>query len=359
MLQEIKDTAMSHRRGDGQTPRRGRLDVTVVLLDDGHASTGIVPVEVFDAAGALWQALRGEPGEPAFRVRAVSLDGGVVRSPYGIEITPQGSIDDVARTDVVVVASSGLEIDLKLAANSAILPWLRRQYAQGALVAGACVGAAYLAEAGLLDGRLATSHWALCDQLAARYPKVRWRPDLFVTEDSRLLCSGGVYAAIDVSLYLVEKLCGHEVAVQCAKALLLPMPRIAQSGYAVTPVARAHDDASVRAAEAFLQDHLGEAVSAERLASAAGLGARTFTRRFKAATGRMPAAYVQALRIAEAKAMLERGEGPLQRVSASVGYDDLAFFRALFKRETGMTPADYRAQFAPLRIAGEALLAGA
>lgn len=357
MLQEIKDTAMSHRAGRGEV-RRGRLDVTVVLLDDGHTSTGIVPVEVFDAAGALWQALHREPGEPAFRVRAVSLDGGPVRSPYGIAITPQGSIDDVARTDVVVVASSGLEIDLKLAENSAILPWLRRQHEQGALVAGACVGAAYLAEAGLLDGRLATSHWALCDQLAARFPKVRWRPDLFVTEDSRLLCSGGVYAAIDVSLYLVDKLCGHEVAVQCAKALLLPMPRISQSGYSVTPIARGHDDADVRAAEAFLQAHVAEAVSAERLAAEAGMSPRTFTRRFKSATGRMPAAYVQALRIAEAKAMLERGEGPLQRVSERVGYDDLGFFRTLFKRETGMTPGEYRAQFAPIRVAGQPVLSG-
>ena len=340
-------------------PRRARLDVTVVLLDDGHASTGIVPVEVFDAAGALWQALHGEPGEPAFRVRAVSLDGGPVRSPYGIEITPQGGIDDVERTDIVVVASSGLEIDLKLTENSAILPWLRRHHAQGALIAGACVGAAYLAEAGLLDGRLATSHWALCDQLAARYPNVRWRPDLFVTEDQRLYCSGGVYAAIDVSLYLVEKLCGHEIAVQCAKALLLPMPRISQSGYSVTPVSRAHDDTLIRTAEAYLQDHLGETVSAERLAAAAGMTVRTFARRFKAATGRMPAAYLQALRIAEAKARLERGEGPVQRVSQQVGYDDVAFFRELFKRETGMTPGEYRAHFAPLRIAGQAVLEGA
>jgi transcriptional regulator GlxA family with amidase domain len=354
----MKEPAMLQRLAGEGTPRP-RLDVTVVLLDDGHASTGIVPVEVFDAAGALWQALRGEQGAPAFRVRGVSLDGGPVRSPYGLEIVPQGSIDDVARTDVVVVASSGLEIDLKLVENSAILPWLRRHYAQGALVAGACVGAAYLAEAGLLDGRLATSHWALCDRLAARYPNVKWRPDLFVTEDSRLYCSGGVYAAIDVSLYLVEKLCGHEVAVQCAKALLLPMPRISQTGYSVTPIARSHDDADIRTVEAYLQDHLGETISTQRLAAAAGMTVRTFARRFKAATGKMPASYLQALRIASAKALLERGEGPVQRVSQKVGYDDVAFFRSLFKRETGMTPGEYRAQFAPIRIAGEAVLEGA
>jgi AraC-like DNA-binding protein len=86
---------------------------------------------------------------------------------------------------------------------------------------------------------------------------------------------------------------------------------------------------------------------------------RTFARRFKAATGKMPAAYLQALRISCAKSLLERGEGPVQRVSQKVGYDDVAFFRTLFKRETGMTPGEYRAQFAPIRVAGEAVLEGA
>jgi transcriptional regulator GlxA family with amidase domain len=344
------------KRVDEGGPRRPRLDVTVVLLDDGHASTGIVPVEVFDAAGRLWQALRGEPDEAAFRVRSVSIDGAPVVSPYGLEITPQGSIDEVVRTDLVVVASSGLEIDVKMVENSVLLPWLRRHYAQGALIAGACTGAAYLAEAGLLDGRLATSHWALCEQLARRHPNVRWRPDLFVTEDSRLLCSGGVYAAIDVSLYLVEKLCGHEVALECAKSLLLPLPRLSQSGYAVLPVSQPHDDERIRAAEAFMEAHLAEPISTERLAEGACMGVRTFARRFKAATGRMPAAYLQTLRVAVAKSLLEREAMPIQSVSRKVGYDDVAFFRAVFKRLTGMTPAEYRANFAPMRVRGNAVL---
>ena len=86
---------------------------------------------------------------------------------------------------------------------------------------------------------------AVLEGLAARYPRVIWRPDLFVTEDSRLLCSGGLYAAMDISLYLVEKLCGHEVAVQTAKSLLLPMPRLSQTGYAMLPVSRPHEDGRI------------------------------------------------------------------------------------------------------------------
>ncbi len=328
------------------------LDVTVVVLDDGLASTAVMPMEIFHCAGRLWNELMGQTTEPAFRVRVVSPRGAPARSPYGLMLGPQDSIDAVERTDIVIVPTSGLELDEKLIENSALLPWLRRLHAQGAHVAGVCMGAAYLAEAGLLDGRVATTHWAVADQLAARWPKVRWRPELFVTEDSRVLCSGGVCASMDISLHLVEKFCGHAVALQTAKALLLPMPRMHQSGYAMLPVSKAHADERIRAIESFLQANFRHDVSVATLADQAGMGARTFTRRFKAATGRLPADYLQALRMEAAKAMLERGAEPVQTISAAVGYDDVAFFRRLFKRGSGMTPTEYRAHFAPMAVRG-------
>jgi len=333
------------------------LDVTVVLFDDGLSSTAIMPVEIFHCAGRLWNELHDQPATPRFRVRTVSMNGEAVRSPYGLGIIPEAALDDIQRTDIIIVPTSGLELDLKLVENSALLPWLRRHHAQGAYVVGVCLGAAYLAEAGLLDGRVGTTHWALAEDLEARYPQVHWRPEVFVTEDSRLLCSGGVTGASDVSLYLVEKLCGHEVAMQCAKVLLLAMPRLNQSGYAMLPVSQPHDDERVRAAEAYLQAEYQRDVPIQLLADRAGLGLRTFVRRFKAATGRQPATYLQALRIEAAKAMLEHDSKPIQRVSSDVGYDDVAFFRGLFKRITGMTPGEYRAHFAPLSVRGGGWLA--
>jgi transcriptional regulator GlxA family with amidase domain len=326
------------------------LDVTVVLLDDGLSSTAIMPIEIFHSAGALWNALHDQPPEPPFRVRSVSLTGEAVRSPYGLRIAPEGDLASVTRTDIVIIPTSGLELDPKFEENAALLPWLRRQHAQGAYVAGVCMGAAYLAEAGLLDGRIATTHWSVCGRIAARYPQVAWRPELFVTEDSRLLCSGGVNGAVDLSLYLVEKLCGHEVAVRTAKALLLSMPRIYQAGYSMAPLSPPHDDDRIRASEAFLQENFRRDVPVPTLADRAGLGVRTFARRFKAATGRQPAAYLQSVRIEAAKAMLERDGRAVQTISADVGYDDVAFFRKLFKRVTGMTPGEYRAHFAPFHV---------
>ncbi len=328
------------------------LDVTVVLLDGGLSSTAVMPVDIFHSAGVLWNDLHARTTEPAFRVTTASPDGGAVRSPSGLQITPHSGVDAIARTDIVIVSTSGLDVDVAVVEDSVLLPWLRRQHEQGAYVAGVCMGAAYLAEAGLLDGRTATTHWALCDKFAARYTAVNWRPDLLITEDSRALCSGGVYAAIDISLYLIEKLCGHAVAVETSKALLLPMPRTQQSGYAMLPLSPPHTDDKVREAEAFLQANYRRDVPTDALASRTGLGARTFVRRFQAATGRAPAAYLQAVRIETAKAMLERDADPIQVVSSAVGYDDVAFFRSLFKRSTGMTPAEYRAHFGPMSVRG-------
>jgi transcriptional regulator GlxA family with amidase domain len=332
------------------------LDVTIVMFDDGLSSTAVMPIEIFHSAGRLWNQLMDEPAHPRFRVKTVSVDGRPVRTPYGFAMLPECAIDAVVRSDIVIVPTSGLDVEAKLAKNHAIMPWLRRLHDQGAHVVGVCMGAVYLAAAGLLDGRIATTHWATCAEIAVLFPRVTWRPELFITEDERILCSGGVGAAIDVALYLVAKFCGHEVAVQTAKALLLPMPRLMQSGYAALPVSKGHDDAQIRTAEAYLLENFREDVSTEALAERAMMGERTFVRRFKAATGRLPAAYLQSLRIEAAKMMLEHEGRSVGLISEAVGYSDLGFFRALFKRMTGMTPGQYRAQFGPISVRGAAPL---
>jgi transcriptional regulator GlxA family with amidase domain len=326
------------------------LDVTVVLIEGGYVSTAIGPIEVFHSAGVLWNALHGEMPQPRFRVRTASVGSTRVAGACAVQLEAQRGIDDVEHADIILIASSGLDTEEAVARNAALLPWLRDWHARGAYVAGICTGVAFLAASGLPDGRQATTHWAVAEELRQRYPKVLWRPELFVTEDRRLLCSGGVYASIDLSLYLVEKFCGHEIALQCARSLLVGMPRSRQSGYSVLPLSRPHSDDKIRAAENYLQERYNRDVSIEILAGLVGMGQRNFIRRFKAATGHLPGAYSQMLRVAVAKEMLERGAASVQTVSLSIGYEDVAYFRGLFKRHTGMTPAEYRSRFAGMTL---------
>jgi transcriptional regulator GlxA family with amidase domain len=322
------------------------LEVTVVLLEGGYPSTAIGPIEAFSSAGVLWNWLHGETQKPRFRVRTASIDGGPATTIAGLKLVPEFAIADIKRSDIVIIPASAWDIHLRIAKETPLIPWLRRQHARGAYIAGVCSGVAFLAEAGLIDGLEATTHWALAETLAARYPAVKWRAEQFVTEDAGVFCSGGVYASIDLSLYMIERFCGREIAIQCARSLLVNMPRGRQSGYSVLAVSRPHGDEQIRKAEEYLQQHFHQTVPIDEISGRLGMSTRNFIRRFKAATGRLPGAYVQALRVSSAREILEQDDVPIQKVCEKIGYDDVAFFRSLFKRHTGMTPGEYRMRFA-------------
>lgn len=327
--------------------KAGPIDVTVVLLEGGYASTAIAPIEVFYSAGVLWNWLKGEAPHPRFRVTIASPGGRTVKTLYNLGLKPECAIEDIERTDIVMISASAVDLQKKIMKHTSLIPWLRKMHERGAYLAAVCSGAAFVAETGLMDDREATTHWGVVDTLREQYPKVRWRPENFVTEDGRICCSGGVYGSLDLSLYLVEKFCGHELALQCAKSLLVGLPRTSQAGYSVMPLSRPHSDKRIRKAEEHLLAHFREEVPIEALAKRCAMSPRNFIRRFKAATGRLPGEYIQLSRVSAARELLENESLTIQAISVKVGYGDLSFFRALFKRHTGMTPGEYRARFAP------------
>jgi transcriptional regulator GlxA family with amidase domain len=322
------------------------IDVTVLSLEGGHASTATGPVDVFRESGVLWNVLQHEPVAPRFRVRTASIGGRAVRPEAGYRVQADTAIEDLASTDLLFVPSAGLGLDGLLARNAPVVDLVRRMRACGARIAGVCSGVALLAAAGLLDGRRATTHWALADEYRARFPRVDWQPDEIVTESDGLYCGGGVYAALDLALYLVEKLCGRIVAVQCAKSLLIEMPRACQTGFAVLPVGTRHDDEAIRRGEEWIHGHCREEIRFDALARELGMSPRNFIRRFKAATGLSPISYLQRLRVRAAQRLLEEEHTTVQEVGRSVGNEDVAFFRRVFRRHAGASPAAYRARFA-------------
>lgn len=328
------------------------IDVTIVILDNGYTSTAIGPMEVFYSAGRLMQSLLGQSEQPRFNARIASIDGKPITSVYGISIVPHCALADVEHTDLVLITASHSCLSERIVCKPAIVPWLLAAHERGSYLAGVCSGVALVAETGLLDDRRATTHWGVAEIYRERYPKVRWQPEHFITEDTGLFCGGGVYAAIDLSLYLVEKFCGHEVALECAKSLMVTPPRTLQSGYAVAPLSRPHGDERIKQIEHLLQNRFDQDVSLEAVATEHAMSPRNLLRRFKAATGHLPGEYLQLLRVAAARQLLERGRAPMQKVAAAVGYEDISYFRGIFKRHTGMTPSEYRNRFGPLVVSG-------
>jgi transcriptional regulator GlxA family with amidase domain len=276
-----------------------------------------------------------------------------VQAAGAYSIQPGADIAEIERTDLAFVPSGGADLDLLLSRNAPVVDFLQRVHARGARVAGVCSGVSLLAAAGILDGRPATTHWGLVEGCRQRFPAVDWRPGELVTESDGIFCGAGVYASLDLALYLVEKLADHRIAVECSKALLIDMPRECQAGFAVLPMGSRHADDAIRRAEAWIHAHCREDFSFEWLAHELGMSPRNFIRRFKSATGMAPLEYIQRLRVRAAKHLLEGDQVSVQEVGIAVGYEDPAFFRTLFKRHTGLAPSAYRRRFASVVGAGE------
>ena len=319
--------------------------VTILLLDGTFSSTAIGPMEVFRHAGSLWNVLTGEHPVPRFRVTTASVDGRTVRCDGPIHIQPDLALAAVRKTDLIFIPTTGLHIDDVVERYAAVAPWLRRWHKRGAAIASVCTGVGLVAATGLLDGRRATTHWALADRFRAKYPKVKWMPELMVTEDRGFYCGGGVHAALDLSLYLVEKFCGHDVAMQSAKAMLIETPRAWQSGFAIVPLKTEHSDDAISTAQEWLHENFHQTFPLDVPARRVGMSSRNFVRRFKQATGDSPLIYLQKLRIAAAKRLLESDHRTMQEISDAVGYQDVAFFRQLFQRHAGVSPSAYRRSF--------------
>lgn len=321
------------------------VDVIIVLSDASPALAALGPMEVFQAAGTLWNAMHGQTALPRFRVRTASIDGCAVHTPYAYPLLADCAIEDVDAADIIILPGAASVWEHQPGRHECLLSWLRLWYRQGASIVGLCNGVALLAESGLLDGKEATAHWAIAPVLMQCYPGVHWRTDYAITEYARMLCGTGVDAATELSLYLVEKHAGRELALQCARALGLSMPDTQHASYAMRPLSSAHCDQAIHETEDYLRRNLHREISTEYLAERIVMGSRSFVRRFKAATGHAPGAYMQLLRIAAAKQLLESGGASISQVSEKIGYSDQAFFRRLFRRHTGLTPSAYREQF--------------
>jgi len=320
-------------------------EITILLLDQTFSSTAIGPMEVFRHAGSLWNILTGARPAPPFRVTTASADGRAVNCDGGIRIQPNAALKDIRNPDLIFVPTTGLGIDDVVERNAAVVPWLKRMHKREVAIASVCSGVGLVAATGLLDGKRATTHWGLADRFREKYPRVKWMPELMVTEDSGFYCGGGVNASLDLSLYLVDKFCGHEIAMQIAKALLIEMPRPWQSGFALVPLKTDHNDDNISSAQEWLHKNFRKTFALEDPARRVGMSVRNFVRRFKQATGDSPLTYLQKLRIAAAKRMLENDHRSMQEISDAVGYQDVAFFRSLFQRHTGVSPSAYRERF--------------
>lgn len=324
-----------------------RHHVSIVALPDAVIST---ISGIYDVMHALTLVqLPGEAGQRSFEVDIVGASAGPLMLASGLPIEVQRAVQDIERTDIVIVPSVLLRADTwETGRYPALLDWLRRMHQRGALLCSACSGIFLLAETGLFDGKDATVHFGYASAFATAFPAVSVHPErVLVISGGRdeLVCSGASMTWHDLVLYLIARFAGATAAQEVARMFALQWHQDGLAPYMVFKGQRSHGDALILAAQEWLDTHFSVGSPVQEMVVQSGLAERTFKRRFSAATGLAPIDYIQRLRIEDAKRRLERTEAPIDDISWQVGYEDPAFFRRLFRRMTGLAPGAYRKRF--------------
>lgn len=305
---------------------------------DGVNGFDIVgPSEVFATA-------RTPNGEGAYAIEVLAVDAKPFVTEAGLTILPHGRLAEAQAVDTIIVpGGAGLR---RPEIGGGVADWLKGASKRVRRVAAVCTGTYGLAEAGLLDGRRATTHWRFAADLQARYPAVKVDPDLIFVRDGLFYTSGGISAGIDLSLALIEEDLGPKAALAVAREMVVFLKRSGGQHQYSEPL-KFQMSSGDRFANlvAWLHGALAEDLSVERLAGILYLGPRQFTRAFRKSVGLTPAAFVERLRMDRSSEMLVEGNVTVDQAAAQVGYHSADVFRRAFERRFGVSPNEYRRRF--------------
>jgi len=335
----------------------GSYAINTVVIGTPRAGSATVfsILDVLASVGRDWEVLHGaEPAPPRFAASLRTETGAPYWDVNGRRITPDAALPESPAPDLVIVP------DLHMAPTEPLPPdivplarWTAAAHDAGAIVASVCSGALVLAEAGLLDGEAATTHWAFADMLARDYPRVRVQRERILLpagEGHRLITAGGASAWEDLLLYLIGRVAGAETARRIAKLHLIEPHGDGQLTYASLTAGRQHDDRLVAEAQVWAADNYASSSPVAEMAARSGLSERGFLRRFRRATGQSPVEYVQTLRVEEAKQLLETTDMPIDDIAAEVGYSEPSSFRAAFRKRVGLSASVYRRKWRAIPV---------
>ena len=329
-----------------------------LVMPDTHASRNRTVLFVtFEGMGLLdfsgpmtvfWSASEflEKAGRSGYARHTVSLNGGPISTTEGvvIETTPVAAFAHAEIDTIVVPGSDNMEPILR---DQRLSIWLREIVPRSRRTSSVCAGAFLLADAGLLEARRVVTHWSSCDLLAQRYPGLKVEPDAIFVRDDPIWTSAGVSAGIDLALALVEDDCGHEIAMQVARELVVYMKRpggqsqFSQLLQTQTVQSTAFDDLHRWLVENLADERLNVETLAERVA----MSPRNFARAYRAKTGRTPARMLELFRIEAARRLLEETEQSIERIARSCGFGDEERMRTAFKRHLAVSPREYRQRF--------------
>lgn len=321
------------------------LQVIIVGFDGALGSALTGALDLFSFTGVSWQRFSKQKVEPRFNVQIASVHGLAFKCSNRMMITPHANLNDITNCDLLLVPTIGDSLDKVIQNNIALVSQLVRLSKQKMDIASNCSGAFFLAKAGILDNKTATTHWGYAEKLQTEFPSINVQHEQLVTQSDNVFCAAGGSAFYDLGLMLIERYCGREIANQVARTQVIDSRRSDQRVYANTKVYKRHQDALIANIQDYIEEHFATKLSIASLAEYANITTRTLNRRFQTSVNMRPIEYVQAVRIEQAKRLLESGEVNIKSLANLVGYEDLSSFARLFKKTTLLSPKEYQQKF--------------
>lgn len=319
-----------------------KIQIVFLLSENMLATSTTLPMEMLLTAESAGQRGR-KTNQTPLQLRTITHDGEPVTTRAGLHWTPDLSLADSPTPDLVYVPGLWRNPRPVIRRHPEVLHWLREQYQNGALISAVGTGCCFLAEAGLLDGKPATTHWHYFDQFQRDYPKVELKRQYFITQAGSVYCAASVNSLADLTVHFIQRLYGKSIASHVERHFSHEIRRSYEnSGYFEQAHSR-HPDEDIVQVQLWLQDNYAREVSLAQVAGRFGMSSRTLNRRFKSATGRTPLSYLQEIRINNARDLLKTSNLTIGDIADKVGYQDTGYFSNLFKKQLAITPSDYRA----------------
>jgi transcriptional regulator GlxA family with amidase domain len=315
-----------------------------ILIPEGATSLSNLEA-TYKMFSMVNEALERAGGQPLFQLQMVALSHQVKLKNGPFSIQPEAAINEVTKTDLIIIPAVHGDIKEVLAVNKDLLPWIVQQYESGAEIVSLCIGAFLLAATGLLRGKSCTTHWLMAENFRAMFPDVDLQPYKILTDEGGIYTSGGAYSSLNLILYLIEKYAGRAMALQSSKIFEIDIDRSSQSPFIMFQAQKEHGDEPIKKAQEFIERHFGDKITVDALAAMLALGRRNLERRFKKATSNTVVEYIQRVKIEAAKKSFESSRKNISEVMYDVGYLDSKAFRTVFKSITGLSPAAYKSRY--------------
>lgn len=317
--------------------------ITFLLCEQMLATSVALPMEQLHAAEAMQKSSRQrQTSQSQLVFRLASVDGKAVTSHTGMLLQPHCAISDIETSSITFIPALWRNPKTVLKNNQAVLPWLVKQKQDGGIIAGVGTGCCFMAEAGLLDFRPATTHWYYFDKFAEAYPRVLLKRNHFITRSENLYCTASVNSLADLTVFFIQDIFGEQIARHVERHFFHEVRKAYPQMQIEHGEFQAHPDEDVARAQSWIQQNAQKNIQVKDVANSLGMSLRTLNRRFKNATNLTPIQYIQNVKMRHAGELLHSSNLAVSEIAYRSGYQDLAHFSDLFKKYFGTTPAQYR-----------------